>query len=244
VTLSGIISGSSFGKVGSGTLTLTGTNTFTGGATPSTITAGTVQANNVTSSLGTGTTAVTGTTGVLAGGSKAATGATGGAVTVGTSTAGAGGTITAGTGATTTDTIGTLQTGAETWNASGTYAVKVGSTGSDELIMSGLTVASSAFTINVVGLSGVTSGQSFVIADVLGGGSSTFTGTSQFNLVTSGAALGHTYSLTEQPDLTPGFAGEDLVLNDITAAPEPTSAILLALAASPLLLGRRRTAHV
>jgi hypothetical protein len=237
VTLSGIISGSSFGKVGSGTLTLTGTNTFTGGATPSTITAGTVQANNVTSSLGTGTTAVT-STGVLAGGSKAATGATGGAVTVGTATAGAGGTITAGTGATTTDTIGTLQTGAETWNASGTYAVKVGPTGSDKLIVGGLTVLSSAFTINVVGLSGLTNGQSYVVVDVVGGDSSTFT--SQFNLVTSGTAVGHTYTLTEQPDTTPDFSGEDLVLNDITSAPEPTSAILLGLAANPLLLGRRR----
>ena len=106
-------------KYGSGKLTLTGTNTYGGGTS---ISAGTVLANNSTSSLGIGSTSITGT-GVLAG----ISGNTGGAVVVGDGTSGAAGlhgTITAGSGATPGDSISALNTGTQTWKQRRTFVVR------------------------------------------------------------------------------------------------------------------------
>jgi autotransporter-associated beta strand protein len=102
-------------KTTNGTVTLSGKNTYAGGTT---VTAGTLFANNATSSLGNGTVNVNG--GTLAGNGTIANGSN--ALTVN-----AGGTIAAGGNAT---AIGKLTTGSQTWNGNGTYAWKIGAAGS------------------------------------------------------------------------------------------------------------------
>jgi fibronectin-binding autotransporter adhesin len=214
-------------KAGPGTLSLTGTNTYTGGTT---ITAGTLQANNANSSLGAGTTTITG--GVLAG-----IGKTGGPVVVSS-----GGTITAGTGATTSDTIGNLSTGVQSWSAGGTYAAKLGAgdVGSDTLILSSFAATPSAgFTVNIVGTNAASAGGTYVLAVDTG---ATYSASSDpFNsaaltLTVNGGAAPANESLSDVADTT-GLGGVDLVL---TATPEPASLLLAGGAAAPLLLGRRR----
>ena len=235
--LTGAITGNGgLSKNGTGLLNLSGANTYSGATT---ISAGTLGANSTGgSNSSTGTSTVTiATTGTLAGGTKANPGQISGAVIVN-------GKITAGSGATTTDTtIGTLSTGNETWNTGGTYAVKIGATNgsSDELIMTGLTNAtSSPFNIQVVGLSTSTfyGGYKYIIADDTGAG---LNNTNAFNistfvLTTTGTSpAASNFSLTETGD---GGTGEELVLTD-TAAPEPTSFLLLLPCVGGLLSRRR-----
>jgi fibronectin-binding autotransporter adhesin len=105
----------SLAKSGTGTWVLTNANGYSGGTT---IAAGTLFANNATSSLGTGVVNVNG--GTLAGNGAIANGSN--ALTVN-----AGGTIAAGGNAT---AIGKLTTGSQTWNGNGTYAWKIGAAGS------------------------------------------------------------------------------------------------------------------
>ncbi|NBW87012.1 MAG: hypothetical protein EBR23_09345, partial [Planctomycetia bacterium] len=143
---SGAITSSAGGrlvKVGTGTLTLTGSgSTYDGGTT---VNGGTLLANNATSSTGTGSVVVN------AGGTLGGSGVIAGDVML------AGGTIMAGTPAAT----GTLTTrGTHTW-ANGTYAWRIndatgtagGSSGWDLLRFSGLDVSAIAdtFTIKVSG---------------------------------------------------------------------------------------------
>ena len=220
-------------KTGAGTLTLTGTNTYTAGTT---LTAGTIQANTATSSLGTGTATVNG--GVLAG-----TGQTGGAVVINT-----GGTVTGGGGAGPADAVGNLSTGAQTWNAGGAFVAKIdaANANTDRLVMSGLTVnatATTPFTVNLQGtnLAAIADGSTYVLAVDTG---ATFATTpdpftvASLSLVVNGAAAPATYSLSEIADRT-NAGGVDLLLS-VTAAPEPTSLLLAASAVAPLALGRRR----
>ena len=222
-------------KLGAGTLSVTdafGASTYTGGTT---ISQGTVRANDVTS--GTAVVAVlgTGTTTVQPAGTLGGNGQTGGPVVVA-------GRITAGADAA---TIGTLNTGAETWNSSGGYVVKLGAgTSSDQLVMTGLTIAATAgapFTVNPSFTGTVANQSSYVIAV-----DTNATGTANPFAAAIGSALvlgsgtarpdaGLTFQLSTQPD----GGGYDLLLN-VVAAPEPTSLVLLAASGLPLALGRRR----
>ena len=247
-------------KLGTGTLVLSGSSSYTGGTT---ISGGTLRAENATASLGTGAVTVAG--GVLAGSGTTGTGAV---------TLNATGTVTGGTGATTADTIGTLTVGSGglTLNG-GTYAVKLdladatsamaksgasvnatpgGPAVNDELVIGGLLTATSgltpALTISPVTLSSTAvSGTtySFVIADSqnantggTGNGASAFDNLMSQITVPTTDAQGNQYALSTKTD---GGSGEDLLL-DVTAvaAPEPTSLLLAGLAAAPLALGRRR----
>lgn len=172
-------------KTGIGTQTLSGSSSYSGGTT---VSAGTLFANNASSSLGTGAVNVNG--GLLAGNGKIANGANALAVN-------SGGTIGAGATAALAGTL--TSTGGQTWNSGGTYlwkltgaahgagtaSVAVGSGGSgslgspagagvegadwDQLVMSGLTLnstTSSAFTISLSSnISGAAYGQySWIIA--------------------------------------------------------------------------------
>ncbi len=223
-------------KAGGSVLTLSGADTYTGGTN---ISAGTLRVNNTTGN-GTGIGAVNILTGGTLGGSGTL-GNTAGPVTVA-------GTITAGPDAL---TVGTLRTGAEVWTAGGTYLSKVNAAGStsDELILSGLTFANTSagtFNINVTNAStaAVVTGTVLVLADDReAAASNPFSPTNSAATlaaltlnVSSGVTMasGSAFALSTQTDATSGF---DLVL---TAAPEPTSLLLVGVAAAPLALGRRR----
>ena len=229
-------------KTGNGILTLTGSSTYNGGTN---ISGGIVQANATANSLGTGTTTVN--AGVLAGGTTAVPGATGGPVVISS-----GGTITAGTGATANDTPGTLNSGSQSWNAGGGYVAKFSSaTSGDLLVMSGLTVnatnasSSTVFTVTPVNVQ-LAAGASIVIAKE--GTAATAPGAADpFGPAITAMALvlptGTTSPVTGDPlslTSTQDGNGYDLILNDVAAAPEPTSLLLAGLAAAPLALGRRR----
>ena len=228
-------------KIGAGSLTLSNVNSYTGGTN---VSAGTVVANGRATALGTGTTAVN------AGGVLAGAGSTGGPVVVNS-----GGTITAGTGNAPANAVGVLSTAVQTWNTNGSYAVKVAGDGTalgttnDKLIMAGLTVAAtngsgSQFVVTPVGVGGgtitLTSGLSLLIA--------TDTDTSVANPFAAALAAG-SLTLATTATVVP-TTGETLALTTLqdaggyelylVAAPEPTSLLLLATAAAPLALGRRR----
>ena len=228
-----------------GKTAFSGTNTYTGGTT---VTSGTLQANNATSSLGTNTTTING--GVLAG-----TGNTGGAVVVNS-----GGTITAGSGTGSTDSVSTLHTAAQTWNSGGSFVAKVATSdgttvsGSDQLVMSGLTVASSSgspFNVTIgAGLSTHTGTPTYSAPIVLT--DDTATSNNPFSPSNAAATLtalllstpglaapsGYSLKLDTSPDAGSGY---ELILDDSPiGAPEPTSMLLVGTAALPLLLSRRR----
>ena len=239
VTLSGPISGpGGLSKVfvGTSTLVLTGNNTYAGGTT---VSAGTIRVNN-TAGSGTGTGPVTIASGGTLGGSGTIQNSTGSVVAVNS-----GGTITAGPDV---NTIGTLTTNAQAWNGGGTYLAKTDGTTLDRLIMSSLTLPTSGtFSINVTTVNGssgaaVAPFTTLVLAtDTDPTSANPFsTGTVPASLmlnVSSGVTVtgGGGFTLGEQADMSLG--GYDLVL---VSAPEPTSLLLMGVAAAPLALGRRR----
>ena len=227
-----------FTKTGSGTLTLTGANTYTG---PTKVSAGTLLANTAAGSA-TGTGAVT----VSAGATLGGTGTIAGAVTVN-------GTITAGDSGTGLGTLTT--TAAQTWAPGGTFAAQVGSTGgaaptvagNDRLVMSNLSV-SGPFAVTVAGTGSPTLSAGTVL--VLANDKDTAASTNPFassavlsklTLTATGVqpAGGYRLALATQAD-TLGSGGYDLVLTDVAATPEPTSLLLFTAAAAPFALGRRR----
>ena len=224
-------------------------SSYSGGTT---ITGGTVRADNPTGALGSGTTLLSG--GVLAGGSTAVPGNTGGPVVV------AGGTITAGTGATTADAVGNLSTGAQTWSAGALLSKVASANGTavsahDVLVMSGLTVTAPSFAVDVIATNGSAptlpasgTGSVLVLADDTEPDADNpfnASGTSPLALsklvltVTGLKSATGSFALATQPDAL-GDGGYDLVLEDAVATPEPTSLLLAALAATPLTLARRR----
>ena len=236
----------SVNKQGGSKLTLTGANTYHNGTS---ITGGTIRADNSSGSA-TGSGAVTiGTLGTLAGHGSVA-----GPIAVS-------GKISAGDGATTSDTPGSLITGAETWNGGGTYVWKTtasaGTPGTtwDLLNMGSLTVAS-------------TSSNTFTISAIIGAGGSfvqpagstpfeiaTYTGISGFTpgvsnvsdfFTLDASALGVPSLGTASLRFTPADSslpfGAGAVYLDYEPAPEPTTALLFGLGGTSLLASRRRRA--
>ena len=243
LTITGPITGSGgVNKTGTGTLTLidtyadgtgNGNNTYAGGTN---IAGGAIRFNTTVSYPGATPTSFlgTGTTVVQSGATLGGTGFTGGPVVVA-------GTITAGQDAA---TIGTLTSTAQSWNSSGSYLVKLAGSSNDDLIMSGLTInASSAspFAVQPSFTGTLSNGSTYVIAtDTNSAGTpNPFNSAIGSILVLSPStptpATGLVFALATQSD----GGGYDLLL-EVTAAPEPTSLLLLGLAGAPLALGRRR----
>jgi len=254
LTISGNVSGSSaLATTGSGTIILTGANTYSAGTT---IGGGTLLANSTNPANGsTGSGLVT----VANGGILAGTGIIKGGITVNS-----GGILTAGTGvasATVAAAPGILNNAGTTTLANGSiFDVKVnnvtGTAGTnwDEVVMNALSVSSTA-TINLYGLTsgnliGATPGfshsspftltiatlatttQSALQADIpdFTLNTSNFTGNNPIN--TAGAI-----SLVAVSDF--GGAGSDLEIY-YNAAPEPTTALLVLAGGLPMLAARRR----
>jgi fibronectin-binding autotransporter adhesin len=249
------VANKSFGgisKLGAGTLVLSNPNNSYANGTV--ISAGTVRAEAATASLGTGPVTVSG--GTLAGSGNTGSGT----VTL------SGGTLTAGTGATAADRIGALAIGSGGLTLDGgTYVVKLnlagatpastgsgtsvnattGGIASDQLLVYGTLAAgtSNALVVSPLALSSTAvngTTYSFVIIDAQG---SNNLGAFDYSIgqlsVTPTDAHGNQYALTIGYD---NSGGEELLL-DVTAvayAPEPTSLLLVGLAAMPLALGRRR----
>ena len=174
-----------------------------------------------------------------------------------------------GSGTTTADSISTATTAAQTWvggaNASGgTVLIKVASAATtatasnDELVMSGLTLAATPATPFTIAL-GVANASTGVVTLPLGttlvlAHDTDATAANPFNASNGNAAttLAALRLITPGVTAPPGYApqlqtksdpagGFDLIADDApAAAPEPTSLLLLGLAAAPLALGRRR----
>ena len=118
-------------KIGSGTLNLTGSSSYTGATL---VSVGTLRANNGAgngSATGTGANAnvtVAGGTANYGGAELGGNGAVAGSVTLAggtTTTATQGGLITAGASTSTATGIGTLSTGAQVWNGGSAYQWKI-----------------------------------------------------------------------------------------------------------------------
>jgi autotransporter-associated beta strand protein len=154
-TFSGIIqNGGSLEKIGAGTLTLTGANTYTGGAT---VSSGILLVSN-TAGSGTGTGAVSVNAGTLGG-----SGIIAGAVTVGTNT-GVQASLAPSKGAKKPATL-TIQSPL-TLNDDSTYTYKLETKrpASDEVIANGVTIDSGAkFSLRPSGNNALTTGQVFTV---------------------------------------------------------------------------------
>jgi autotransporter-associated beta strand protein len=148
--------GSSLTKVGTGTLTLSGANTYTDGTT---ILSGSLKVNNTAGSgTGTGTVQVSG--GILGG-----KGIIAGTVTIGTGSS-IGSSLQPGTGASTPTTL-TLQNSL-TFNSDGTYTWKLNTkkAKADKVIVSGATIRAGAqFSFSRVGNKKLTTGKVFTAID-------------------------------------------------------------------------------
>jgi len=257
-TFAGVISDLiAVAKVGSGALTLSGSNSYTGGTT---VSAGTLWANNTAGSA-TGSAAVS----VLSGGTLGGSGT----IQNGTNaiTINSGGILTAGSNST---TIGTLTTGAQTWDGGGKLLaqlagsnssglVNITSTGTYGLTLSGVTSGSNAFTVTESGTAASlnpATAETWTLATFTGatGAITGYTGTlptsgsptvpvdSQFVLDTSTLATLFNGSEDATPvlDLTYVSGTEDELQISYAGAPEPGTAVLALIGVGPLLLRRRR----
>jgi fibronectin-binding autotransporter adhesin len=229
---------------GPGKLVLSGSNTYTG---PTAITAGTLTVL--------GSTAAGSAVTISSGAALAGTGTVAGTVSVS-------GTITGGSGATSADTVGTLTTGTQSWASGGTFAAKVSSTsgtGHDELLVTGLTAASGftvalqatngsspAFTATNPTLTSTPVAGSYIVLVKDSESSATNPFVSPATLAALNLTLTNSGVATNNPTDTIELADEadggnyDLIAEDVAATPEPTSLVLIGVAAAPLLLGRRR----
>ena len=241
-------------------MTLTGTNTYSGGTT---VSAGTLLVNNTTGS-GTGTGAVTVGSGGTLGGSGKVTGAT---------TLNSGGTIAPGAGGLAADT--TLHGSSLLWNSGGTITLELGGTTDDQLILTGALTKSTTgtFTIDLLN-EGIATQTSYLLLTF---GSTTFTqanftlempagftgtlvetstsltltnvapvGPIGGELPAGGEELASISTFTPAEDsasslLASSGTTTDLAHSQLTPAPEPGSAALLAFGGVMLLGYRRRS---
>ena len=217
-------------KTDTGTLVLTAASSFTGGTN---VSGGSLYADNATGSA-TGT----GSVSVSPNGTLGGSGTVSGPVYVT-------GTITAGPAA---GVIGTLRTGQQTWNTGSIYTAKLGTAGtptspnatavSDELIMSGMAPSGTiGLQLSNPSNAAYTTNEKWVIADFLGLTTTTFN-LSQFVLTPPTGVSSSHFTLSQQLE-TGTNAGDDVIVT-YDATPEPTSAVLLGLAFTPLIARRRR----
>ena len=230
-------------KAGAGALSLTGASTYAGNTN---VSAGTLFANAPRALGGTGaltsSATGTGTVTVASGATLGGTGGTGPVVVNGIITAGPD-----------LVTAGTLTTGTQTWNAGGGYVAKVTSAGSDQLVMSGLTITAmntSSATEFTVYLNGSTGSTAVTAAGIVlandSSGSTANNGVFQ-NSINAGSLVLVATNVATTSGNAPGLeevdvgTGQELVAFDTAAAPEPASLLLLVgVAAAPLALSRRR----
>jgi len=244
-------------KLGSGTLTLTGSNTYSNGTT---ISAGIVLANSADTVNGS---AGSGLVTVASGAALGGVGQIRGSVTVS-------GTITAGN-ATTSGAPGTLtinnSTATTTLAGNGTYDVKIdnatGTAGTnwDELVLSGLSITSSSnspFTIAFYGLTAANSAGAVPNFNKNSGGNWTVASISGISAATLNTDIAagdfalNTANFTNNNSLTTSghflldaiTAGSDADLQiEYVPTPEPDVCLLFISAAGPMLLVRRRRLH-
>ncbi len=223
-------------KTGAGTLSLLGGSSYTGGTS---ITSGTVFVGPA-GNLGTAGTTISGV-GVLAG-----TGTVTTSVVVAS-----GGAVTAGSGGTVNDSTGVFTTGTQTWNSSGAYIAKVtagAGSANDTLVLSGglfvNATPTAPFNVSLTstGTTTLAAGQQLLLAFIPGAAQGAFN-TSSLVLTPTNVTSPNGLVLADTTGLYNGVAGDELLAEDNTAAaPEPASLALLAVAAGPLLVGRRRRA--
>jgi autotransporter-associated beta strand protein len=203
----GIGAGGSLTKIGSGTLDLTGANTYTGGTT---VNSGTLLVNNSTGS-GTGSGAVQVAGGTLGGNGKIA-----GAVIVGT---GSGGRALISPGA----SLGTLTIeSALTLNSDAIYRFELNSTTAvaDKIAANVVTLNRAGFLFADLGVGKLALGTTFVVIDntsnsAISGAFSNLGDNSEFS------NNGNTYAVSYE-----GGTGNDLTL---TVVPEPSTWVMFAL---------------
>lgn len=201
MTISSVISGNGgmLTKTGTGTLILSGTDTYTGNTT---VAAGALQVNG---SIGSGSGSVIN---VESGARLEGSGTLGGMVTVAS-----GGTITGGTGTSSTSTAGTLTlSGGLTMNSGSTLSAQISQTAADKLMVTGA-VDLTGVTLNTSFLGSWThaKGNSFTLIDNDGTTDvvvSTLTGLAEGDTFTLG---GRTLKISYE-----GGDGNDVVLTDDT----------------------------
>lgn len=233
VTLSGQVSGDGpFAKAGSGTLSLTADNSYTG---TTTVTGGRLLVNNPTlTASGTGTGPVIVAAGATLGGS----GSVGGTLSI-TGTLAPGNSAGALTLASSTAMNAGSVFQVELGKATGDAGNPAAGTDYDQVVLTGsgatLTLAAGA-KLSVVELANLKVGQAFKVVDNTGTG--TIAGT--FSTV-GGAPLpeGGTVFSNNGSSFAISYVGNDVTLTALTVVPEPAAAGLLA-ATGLLVLGRRR----
>jgi autotransporter-associated beta strand protein len=244
MTVDQLVTGNgTLGKAGIGTLSLTVSNTYTGGTT---ISGGTLRANNAAALS-------SGNVSIASGGTLGGSGGGTGAVTVNS-----GGTITAGADG---STIGTLTTGAQTWSNGGIYAPKLANASiGDALVINGAVTLSSSpavFNINPSSATTLVNGannQLWEIADIKGG-LTNYSGTtppsstpipvdsSQFALTVPSSIFsggvqpaGSSFTL----ELASLGGSEEGLYIAYNTAPEPGSGVFVVAGVVPMLARRRR----
>lgn len=223
----GGLAGGAFGritKIGTGTLTLSGANTYTGGTT---VSSGTLLINNSTGS-GTGTGRVQ-----VNGGTLGGLGTIAGAVTIGTGS-GTGAVISPGTSSGTLTIQSTLLL-----NSDATYKFELNSSSglADKIVANGVTINGGAFSFTDLGSGHPAPGTTFVIIDNTS--SSAISGVfSNLPDNSSFTANGNSYQVSYE-----GGTGNDLTLSVV---PEPSTLsifcggiLLLAVAGKIQRPGRR-----
>jgi len=162
VYTSNVWSGSgSLTKIGNGTLFLDASNTYMGGTT---ISAGTLRANNGSATGAGNITAAATSSGNYTGGMLGGSGNVSGTVTLaGSATARLGGIIGAGADS---STVGTLTTGNQTWNGGAAYEWKISNAGTNAAFGTGNSTSGSWDNVKMSGLSIASGGgnQPFSIA--------------------------------------------------------------------------------
>jgi len=211
-------------KTGSGTLTLSGANTYSGATT---VNAGSLQVENGSGS-GTGTGNVTLLAGSLGGG-----GTIGGNLTIGNGAGGFDSFLDPGLASTTT--TGTLTVlGSLSMLSDATFDFQINDLLADKIIANGVSLNSSKFTLaDLGGALGVSLGETFMVientsASAIAG---TFANLAQNDtLISSGQTYQASYF---------GGTGNDLTLT-VIATPEPSTSLLLIGTGAALLNRRRR----
>jgi fibronectin-binding autotransporter adhesin len=206
--------GGSLTKIGTGTLTLSGANTYTGGTT---ISGGTLVVNNSTGS-GTGS----GVVGVNSGGTLVGIGFIDGPVTINN-----GGAISPG------QSPGTLTiNSALTLNSNATYQFELNSStaAADKIVANGVTINGATFSFTDLGNGTLAPGTVFTITD----------NTSGLPITGLFVNLANNATFTNNGNTYQAFYGNDLTL---TVVPEPTTYALFILGATLLLFAPKRRTH-